>query len=334
MSGYDEQRVIDALQAITGGITVTDNDVLDARDRLEKNLTPAPKRRRMVLAAVAAAVLLVAWVTVASLTGNKQDSAPPPVAPPPAPDLWLEGGTPPTAESMAGIWQQRSGTFTQVLVVQADGTFAYDWEGTDLGGSPGWHETLDEPPMSGSFELDGYQFSTKVYRNQLDWTPAWAQALMPDDTLHTVNTSPGADPAPSTWERVEPVRSRAFDSAAPAQGWTAPVKDTDLVGVWLPAASGQELVVINPDGGYAYYPDGNVGAGHPTDSGGWALDGRQLVLTSDGDAGSCAKGARVVVQAPRLRLVHALHGDVLWQQGDVVTNDCNLFGQNWVFQRL
>lgn len=334
MNSYDEQRVIDALQALTGGITVTDNDLLDARDRLEKHLTPRPRNRRVVLAGVAAAVLLVAAATVASLTGGRHDSAPPPVTNPPVPDVWLEGGSPPTAASMAGVWQTRDGTFTQVLVIRADGTFAYDWEGTDTAGNPGWHETLDEPPMSGSFDLDGYQFSTKVYRNQLDWTPEWAEALMPDGTLHTVNTRIGTGRSPGTWERVEPVRSRAFGSPAPTSGWTAPDARTDLVGVWLPAGAGQELLALNPSGVYAYYKDGNLAEGHPTDSGTWSLQGHQLVLVSDGDAGACAKGAQTVVHAPSLRLVHALKGDILWQRGDLVTNECGLLGQTWVFQRL
>ena len=62
MNQRDEQRVIEALQAFTGGLTVTENDMLIAGRNLKDNLEPPRPRRRLAMVAVAAAALVAGFV--------------------------------------------------------------------------------------------------------------------------------------------------------------------------------------------------------------------------------------------------------------------------------
>ena len=59
MNERDELRVIEALQALSGGLTVTEQDIINAGGELRDRLEPPSPRRRLpllVAAAVACAI--------------------------------------------------------------------------------------------------------------------------------------------------------------------------------------------------------------------------------------------------------------------------------------
>jgi len=49
MTTREELRVVEALQALTGGLPVTEQDLLRATDRLKKSLEPRRPRRRKAI---------------------------------------------------------------------------------------------------------------------------------------------------------------------------------------------------------------------------------------------------------------------------------------------
>ena len=79
MNQRDEQRVIEALQAFTGGLIVTENDMLIAGRSLKDNLEPPHPRRRLAIVAVAAAAALVAGFVIFGVidTGDDTDAIKP-----------------------------------------------------------------------------------------------------------------------------------------------------------------------------------------------------------------------------------------------------------------
>jgi len=83
MNSAEEVRVIEALEACTGGLTVTEHDLLSATDRFRKNVEPRSPRRRLALVVTAAVAALAAGVT-AFVVADRNDAAPPVDTVPPA----------------------------------------------------------------------------------------------------------------------------------------------------------------------------------------------------------------------------------------------------------
>ena len=74
MNQRDEQRVIEALQAFTGGLTVTEDDMLIASRNLKDNLEPPRPRRRLAVVAVAAVAALVAGFVIFEAVNADDDT--------------------------------------------------------------------------------------------------------------------------------------------------------------------------------------------------------------------------------------------------------------------
>jgi hypothetical protein len=137
MNEIEERRVIEALRAIPGGLTVTEHDIIDASTRMRHNLkSPAPRRNRALLAVAAAVVLIAGIASFQAITGDEK-SAPSPADTPPSPADTLvsalqadpysytlsftefTAGARPTAQDLAGIWLLRE-PFAQSLAVNGD----------------------------------------------------------------------------------------------------------------------------------------------------------------------------------------------------------------------
>ena len=146
MNQRDEQRVIEALQAFTGGLTVTEDDMLIASRNLKDNLEPPRPRRRLAVVAVAAVAALVAGFVIfeAVNADDDTDAVEPAGTQTPAEALTaaLEpgayniavdesgAGTPPTAEQLAGFWLLRPyGDVTLPLFVAGDGSYRLGSDG-------------------------------------------------------------------------------------------------------------------------------------------------------------------------------------------------------------
>jgi hypothetical protein len=146
MNQRDEQRVIDALQAFTGGLTVTENDMLIAGRNLKDNLEPPRPRRRLAMVAVAAAAALVVGFVIFEVVNadNDPDAIEPAQTQTPAEVLTsaLEphaysvpvdesgAGTPQTVEHLAGFWLLRPYLdVTLPMLVTGNGTYSFGADG-------------------------------------------------------------------------------------------------------------------------------------------------------------------------------------------------------------
>lgn len=259
MNEVEEQRVIEALQAFTGGLTVTEHDIIDASARMQRNLKKPPPSRRPLLVAVAAVVLLVAGiVSFQSLTGD-QDSAPP-VIDTPTPGEALsdaldedayfklpgESGTAPTIEQLNGLWTMRPYGDTSIpLIVTGDGSYR-------LGiAQPG----------------NGFSTSTISGHTWIRATPSpsgcpqeqrYAAALLPDGSLRLqidqADTSCTVTSGAEVWDPLAPGTPMAdyLLAMARAASWQ-PVAETSLQeGLYVAPDTGHVLEV-GVDGSYRYY---------------------------------------------------------------------------------
>jgi len=84
MTTREELRVVEALQAFTGRLAVTEQDLLSASDRFKKNLEPRQPRRRIALVAIVAAAAVVAGTVIFQAIDDEKS----------APDITTETATP------------------------------------------------------------------------------------------------------------------------------------------------------------------------------------------------------------------------------------------------
>ena len=360
MNSQQERRVIEALQALTGGLTVTDHDILEAGGRLQQALAePPPHRRRLVALAVAAVVLLAATVTGVLLTRGDQDAAP---AKHPAPhtdailgldDPFLDG-PPPTRHELVGLWQYRSddsGAFTLIWLLKPNGTYTFDPEGVDRTGefvNKHHSATIDGGDEQGAWNVGDGTLQLSAAGNGCTYT--WAAALMSQDSvmhdgsLHIkLASAQGGTECPNfgagdafTLKRVFPDRDPSLDALVPppAREFGPATNDFDIIGVWFRSGD-PGMLLFNPDHGFAYAADGDWDSG-PDVLGTWELADGRLVLTTDE---SCAAGARLVVSAPRVGsgdTGEPGHNDtVAWLRGTPSGSDCGAgYGSSWTWQRL
>lgn len=276
MNELEEQRVIEVLRAITGGLTVTERDTIDASTRLQHNLKAPPPRRNLALIAVAAAVvLIVGFATFRAINGDEKSATDPAGTPPSAADVLQKAlgadpfalaeaeflvGTRPTAQSLAGLWLWRPndpslsvGEFESPMYVDGDG----DWRIGDP----------TAPFLFGVSSLAGDTWTRRgdergqCARNQqqvgyLD-QPAKA-ALAPDGSLHVqfATVEDGCTAALNgreVWIRVAP-GSPVMDYLGEVSGeiqWEA-ASDGVGAGVYVAPGTGH-MLVVDLEGSYRYY---------------------------------------------------------------------------------
>jgi len=260
----DDQRVIEALQALTGGLTVTEQDIVTSGARLRNSLEPPPPRRRLALVVAAAAVVLVAGVAGLLLIDRDDNAAPEPVTPLPSPAEtliaalqtdpyaqpeadFLEGAAP-TRETLAGLWVLRW-PYDQVnLVVDGDG----DWS----------HEGLAERGIGGPSTLVGDTWTRRVAGSPDcgdGGSLPWKAAIAGDTSLHLqftglVNVCTPADDR-EVWDRIapgSPIADYLLAMSADVD-WRLQLS-LDSPGVYVAPGSGYVLDVAE-DSSYSYYED-------------------------------------------------------------------------------
>lgn len=263
MNEIEEQRVIEALRAITGGLTVTEHDIIDAGTRLQHNLKATPPRRNRALLAVAAAVVLIVGIaSFQAITGDEK-SAPSPAGTPSAADTLeaalqadpysytftdgeFNAGTRPTARDLAGIWLLRT-PYPGSLVVNG----GLDW---------GYGSVQKE--SVGSSTLDGRTWTRNLDSavcgsGRSDPLP-WTASIAGDGSLHLVfagvtNVCTPADNR-EVWDRLAPGPSPVLDYLREASGdieW-ATATDSNFEGLYINTETGHVLgVALN--GNYSYF---------------------------------------------------------------------------------
>jgi hypothetical protein len=288
----DELRVIEALQALTGGLTVTEEDIVTAGGRLNDNLEPPSRRRRLPLLVAAAAALLVAIGYVAFQAIDRDGTAAPPVDKPhtPADDLrsTLEAdayslptgpftaGERATYPELAGFWLLRA-PYGFTMFVESDG----DWRQ----GAPTRHWTYGDSTLARATwtqrlaDRDGCDPRSRP----------WRAGMAADGSLRLELKVASATCTPAdnreVWDRVAPGSPIADYLLATAQAaeWEAVADEFAWRGLYVSPVTGH-LLEVTKTGRYRYY-DALTGARLA------AADRGELELASGTVTGSCIGGS-------------------------------------------
>ena len=294
MNEVEELRVIEALRAIPGGLTVTEHDIIDASTRMQHNLkSPAPRRNRALLAVAAAVVLIVGIATFQAITGDEQSAPAPAGTPSPADTLAsalqanpyaiagaeFRAGTRPTAEDLVGVWLLRA-PFAGSLVVNGDLEWGYASVRKAYVGS----STLDGRTWTRN--VDGVCPSSGPGR--LDPQP-WTASIAGDGSLRlvfagTTNTCTPADDH-EVWDRLAPGPSPVVDYLRATSGdidWAAPT-DSGLTGFYVNTES-RHVLEVAEDGSYSYLDSVTGPEFTPSDQG-------TLDLGVGAISGTCGSGS-------------------------------------------
>jgi hypothetical protein len=289
----DEVRVIEALQALTGGLTVTEEDIVTAGGRLHDHLGPPSPRRRLPLLVAAAAALLVVIGYLAFQTSDRDGNAAPPVSKPthtPADDLRsalqadayslpggkFTSGAPPSYQDLAGFWLLRV-PYGYTMFVEGDG----DWQM----GAP------NRSWIHGDSTLNGTTWTQRLAEGG-DCYPLsrpWRTRLAADGSLRLELKLASATCTPAdnreVWDRVAPGSPVADYLLAEAQAaqWQAAPDQLAWQGLYVSPGTGHLLEVSNT-GHYRYY-DTLTGARLA------AADRGDLELADGTLTGSCAGGS-------------------------------------------
>jgi hypothetical protein len=291
MNERDELRVIETLRAYTGGLIVTEQDILNANDRLRSSLKPPSPRRRPLLIAVAAVFVLIIGVVAFQAINADEKSAPPPADQRAAADA-LEAalqadaysydfsqdefvaGRRPTAQDLVGVWLLRTPYVASLLV----------------NGSLGWTHDSVRTHDVGTSTLVGRRWTRTFDDSCGTGRLPWKASIAGDGSLHllfagSTNVCSPADDL-EVWDRLAPGPSPVLDYVRQTSDdieWVAPT-DSELSGLYVNTETGYVLDVAS-NGGYIYVETVTGPEFTPSDEG-------TLTLTPGDDtvAGTCGAG--------------------------------------------
>jgi hypothetical protein len=298
-----EERLSRDIEAVTGGIVVTDSELQDARVAVEDRIEGG-RRRDLRRGLVAAAAVAAVVVGVATWQGFRSDDATPsPAEPVPTPTLSpLEGadetflaGDSPTPQLLRGVWRLDNPTESRMLVMfAADGGIRYD----DTG------RLFDDPLVHGTYDLAGDLITVQVDGGsaQCEGTAlALRVAVNEDDGLNLVPVDAAEDcgrPMRHQWvlEQELPTPEGRAIYAPPGVASDRLADREAVVGDWY-VGGGGHLLELRVDNTYSLL----AGYGDVVDRGSWADDesSDRLTLVSSADSPTCREGDTAVLADPR-----------------------------------
>ncbi|MCZ3385766.1 MAG: hypothetical protein LH630_02060 [Actinomycetia bacterium] len=288
-----EERLARDISAITGGVVVTESDLVNARETLEDRIRVKRRRDRgRTLAVIAAAAVVIPILGVAAYqTLDGSESAPPVNSVPTSPsgyDAFLKGSAP-TPDLLEGAWRVDNG---YVLVrFAAPNVVSFDDTGR-LFGSPGVQGTYeiagDVITVSVDSGLAGCAGQTFDMRASLP-KPGAMRFVLPTAGLSSCMSVAGRGDMEKLLPTSNSVAEFDITTDTTKADWSPPVNAAALHGDWM-AEGGGYLMEINPSGSY-YVADES---GEPIDDGQWSLRGTDLTLTSSATSRDCAGGDRLV----------------------------------------
>jgi hypothetical protein len=315
MSGIEERLVRD-IEAVTGGVVVTDSDLQEARSAVIERIHVSQRRNRIrtiALAAAAAVVLVAGGVTTFLLLDD--DAATRPLKPAPSvndPDADFLTGASPTVQLVSGAWRLDNGGV--MVNFAADGTVQFDRLGT----------LFSRPSTTGTYTIRGDTITVTVTQDQDPTCVGKAfstRASLPAAGTLRFAAAQGAIEAcnpmayvHAQWEQVLPTRNKDMATLANSDSpdWHRLSGKDHLYGVFLAQGGGHLLEI---DRGGAYYVV--AGAGATVDRGQWSLQGRDLTLTSSAGSAKCSQGDKLV-----LRSVQEVNPGTNVIRGTVAQNTC------------
>jgi hypothetical protein len=322
-----EERLSRDIEAVTGGIVVTESDLRDARADVVERIESKRQRdrRRGLVAAAAAAAVVVGVATWQGL--SSEDTSPSPAPPVPSPSALTDTekafltGDAVTAGNLPGVWRLDNGS--TLFMFTPDGRFSFD----DTG------QLSTDPLVDGTYAVEGDAISVDIEGGT---SGCAGQAITlravvsAPGTLHVlpVGREPSGCEAPSSYQWVlEPVLPAGFFSdikSGPGVNWDPPAGYDSVQATWYDAQGGY-LVELRDDGTFTTL----TGMGEAADSGTWNVDPSvtRLTLVSGADSSTCREGDRFVLDNLRVRQIGVLN-----LQGDLGRNDCGVAwkGTGWV----
>jgi hypothetical protein len=306
MTSRDEQRVIDALRAYTGGLIVTEQEIITAESRLRDRLEPPSPRRRLVILAAAVAAVLVAGFFAFQAIDSDESSAPPaktPSSPAAALEKAVDGntyglsaedftaGAPPSAQDMAGFWMLRDPYYFPMFL-ESDG----DWVIGSPGALAGYgRSTLDGSTWTRYHDNHGLCVTQNGMHNIFQ---SWRAGLAADGSLRLELTGgePNCTPAGDreVWDRMAP-GSPVDDylaAAADEADWRDAPRSFAWQGLYVAPATGHVLEVAD-DGRFRYYDALTEASLVAADEGEIRFSGQEDRTTGTCTGGSFSSSAEV-----------------------------------------
>ncbi len=322
-----EERLSRDIEAVTGGVIVTESDLRDARAEVNERIENGRgrNRRRGVAAVAAVAAVVVGVATWQGLSSDDSTPSPAPPAPSPSPLTDMEKefltGDAVTAGMLPGVWRLDNGT--TLFMFTSDGRFSFD----DTG------RLSTDPRVDGTYAVEGGTISVDVEGGTSGCAGRafdLRAVVSADGPLHVlpVGRQPSGCHAPSLFQWVlEPVLPAGFFSdikSPPGANWDPPAGYDAVRATWYDTQDGY-LVELRDDGTYSTI----TGNTELADLGTWTVDPTvtRLTLVSGTDSPTCREGDRFVLDKLRVKDIGALA-----LQGDVGRNDCDMAwqGTGWV----
>lgn len=289
-----EERLARDIAAVTGGVVMTESDLKDARDTVDKRIMDSRRKtRRRALAAVAAAVVVpVLGIAAFQALDGDDKVAPPAELVPTSPDVddAFLSGTAPTPELLEGVWRVDGDTLL-VRFSPPDRVF-FD-NGGQLYGSPAVEGTyrVEEDLITVTVDGGGAGCGGQTF--------AMRAALPEPGMMHFVHTEPGVNNCSpqqdEQWalEQVLPTSQSLsgfeLSSEFPKGDGDPPAPGVPLYGDWM-AEGGGHILELTQAG--SYYIAG--ASGDVIDTGQWTHRGSTLSLTSSAASEQCAQGDQLV----------------------------------------
>lgn len=323
-----EERLVQDIAAVTGGISMSDVELGQAREDLEDRIESGRRRSRRGYAAAAAAVVILAGGITAFQISVDDPAAVGPASPGPEQDpstrAYLEGGSA-TAQVLAGVWRVDNGTVA--VRFREDGTVTYDDDGS----------VFAEPDVTGSWTSDGDLITiTTTASDRAGCVGSEVRLWASNPELGRVRTvlvagdradcSPVGS-GPQALEQVLPTVPSLSDFAAEfaaESGWRPLVTGQILDGLFFGAEDHLLELVVDRTGANGQAVGRYLVAGASdsiVDQGTWRSEQGVLVLTSSAESAECEAGDRLFATD-----VEYLSGGTLAFRGEITRNDC---GGSW-----
>jgi hypothetical protein len=324
-----EERLSRDIEAVTGGIVVTESDLRDARAEVNERIENGQQhsRRRGVVAAAAAAAVVVGVATWQGLSGD--DPSPSPAPPGPSPSELTDAeqefltGEPVTAGVLPGVWRLDNGS--TLFMFSSDGRFSLD----DTG------QLSADPLVDGTYEVENDAISVDIEGGTAGCAgkAITLRAVVTEaGTLNVLPVGRGASgcEAPSSYQWVlEPALPAGFFSEiknGPGANWSPPLGYEAVQATWYDPQGGY-LVELRDDGTFTTL----AGMGEVADRGTWTVDPEvtRLSIVSGADSPTCREGDRFVLDNLRAREIGVLN-----LEGDLARNDCDVEWKGTAWVRL
>jgi hypothetical protein len=287
-----EERLAQNIQAVTGGVAVTESDLRNARSDLDERIErdQSKHRDRLVIVAVAAvAVLALALVAVRALYSSDSTVQPANDGPgvvEPYQDFLV--GRSATAEDVPGVWRLSNDA---LLRFSAPNQVSIDQHGRMFG----------NPDIQGTYQVADGRITIDVTNSGGGCAGQSLQlraSIPASDVMRVVDSQSdsggcflGLGP---TWELDHVTTTAPFmgmlDSYSARSDWSPLPATTTLVGSWL-SEGGRYYLELARNGQYYVAND----SADVIDRGQWSRQGDRLTLTSSAESSACQQGDRLAL---------------------------------------